>query len=72
MDLDKQIERVKMLTEMAEESINKYVESEEKYKNWKESEDKDWHNYPYQMPKSEVKDRMKLLRQEMIKLDKML
>ena len=72
-NLEVQICRVSLLSDMVDEELVKYLDYHRKMEQWREVEPLDWKTRPYpEIPKSTLKDRMKLLRQEMIKLDKLL
>ncbi|MDR7856051.1 hypothetical protein [Tissierella sp.] len=71
--IEVQICRVSLLSDMVDEELTRHLEFQRKMTEWEKVEPLDWRTRPYpEVPKSELKDRMKLLRQEMIKLDKML
>lgn len=58
---------------MVDEELTRYLEYHREMTEWRKVELLDWKTKPWpEVPKSELKDRMKLLRQEMIKLDKLL
>lgn len=71
--LEVQICRVSLISDMVDEELARYLDYHRKMKEWEKTEPLDFSKHPYPgVPKSELKDRMKLLRQEMIKLDKLL
>ena len=71
--MEKQVERVKLLSSMVDEELDIYLTYYKEYQDWQEKKPLDWRNKPCpEVPKSKLKDRMKLLRQETIKLEKML
>lgn len=72
MKIEKQICMVSLFTDIVDRELKKYLAYHRELKKWSEKGMQDWSTRPNEVPKSRLKDRMKILRQEMIKLDKML
>lgn len=72
MKIEKQICMVSLFTDIVDRELKKYLAYHRELKKWEEKGMQDWNTRPKEVPKSRLKDRMKILRQEMIKLDKML
>lgn len=70
--ISNQINKVNMFLNLAKEELRIYEDAKIKYEEWDSKEDKKWSDYPGMVPKSKPKRLMLMLREEMIKLDKML
>jgi len=74
MEIVKQMERIKVLTSMVNDELEHYTGLKEKERVYmaQDAEDRDWRNYPATACASRSKRLMLVLRQEMIKLEKMM
>lgn len=71
--VEHQLVRVSLLTDFVDEELANYLEKYRDLEEWKKiNGENEWRNRPSLPPKSFLMDRMKLLRQETIKLDKLL
>lgn len=69
----KQVNRVKTLSNMVTEKLNEYYQDCKDYSEWQnENPDAYWYDKSFRTSPTEVKRLMLVLRQEMIKLGKML
>lgn len=70
--IEVQICRVSLITDMVDEELARYFQYHREVEKWRLVEPLDWGKEPRPISKSILRDRMKMLRQEMVKLDKML
>lgn len=71
-NVEVQICRVSLLTDMVNEELARYLKYHKEMEKWKETEPLDWKNEPDFVSKERLKRLMLVLREEMIKLDKIL
>lgn len=67
-----QISRVSLLSDLVNEELVEYLEYHGKMEEWGKAESLDWATRPGAVSKEKLKRLMLVLRQEMIKLDKLL